>query len=144
VKSQGIKGRQRKERRKGAGLRSTGRSGAHRIVWCTIHQTLYSRVFLATSAIIHRTVHARRRTVRCTSRASATRYVDQEPTVIWRTGPSGAPQKRKPTNQVIICRVLCSYCSLSGVHWCNIPKKLLPKVDIRCEDVGKGLWAVGC
>ena len=23
-------------------------------------------------------------------------------------------------------------------------KKLLPKVDLRCVDVGKGLWAVGC
>ena len=27
---------------------------------------------------------------------------------------------------------------------CNIPKKVLPKVDLRCVDVGKGLWAVGC
>jgi hypothetical protein len=27
---------------------------------------------------------------------------------------------------------------------CNIPKQLLPKVDLRCVDVGKGLWAVGC
>jgi hypothetical protein len=27
---------------------------------------------------------------------------------------------------------------------CNIPKKKLPKVDLRCVDVGKGLWAVGC
>jgi hypothetical protein len=46
VKSKRIKGRQRKERRKGAGLRSTGRSGAtHRIVRCTVRQTLCSRVF---------------------------------------------------------------------------------------------------
>jgi hypothetical protein len=32
---------------------------------------------------------------------------------------------------------------LRGVE-CNIPKKMLPKVNLRCEDVGKGLWAVGC
>jgi hypothetical protein len=25
-----------------------------------------------------------------------------------------------------------------------IYKKMLPKVDLRCVDVGKGLWAVGC
>ena len=118
MKSKRIKGRQRKEQRKGAGLRSTGRSAAtHRIVRSIFQQTLYSRVFLATSAIIHRTVRARRRTVRSTSRATAICHVDQEPTVIWRTRPSGAPQKRKPTNQEILYRVLCSYCSLSGVHW---------------------------
>jgi hypothetical protein len=58
VKSKRIKGRQRKERRKGAGLRSTGRSGAtHRTVRCVpdnrcmVHPTLCSWVFLATSAI---------------------------------------------------------------------------------------------
>jgi hypothetical protein len=39
----------------------------------------------------------------------------QAPTVIWRTGRSGAPQKRKSANQGILYRVLCSYCSLSGV-----------------------------
>ena len=27
---------------------------------------------------------------------------------------------------------------------CNIPKKMLPKVYLRCVDVGKELWAVGC
>jgi hypothetical protein len=25
-----------------------------------------------------------------------------------------------------------------------ISQKMLPKVDLRCVDVGKGLWAVGC
>jgi hypothetical protein len=35
-------------------------------------------------------------------------------TVIWRIGRFGAPQKRKPTNQWILCRALCAYCSLSG------------------------------
>jgi hypothetical protein len=25
-----------------------------------------------------------------------------------------------------------------------ISKTMLPKVDLRCVDVGKGLWAVGC
>jgi hypothetical protein len=29
-------------------------------------------------------------------------------------GRSGAPQKRKTTNQGILCRILCSYYSLSG------------------------------
>jgi hypothetical protein len=24
------------------------------------------------------------------------------------------------------------------------PKKMLSMVDLRCVDVGKGLWAVGC
>jgi hypothetical protein len=38
----------------------------------------------------------------------------REPTVTWRTGRSGAPQKRKSPNQGILCRVLCAYCSLSG------------------------------
>ena len=123
MKFKRIKGRQRKERRKGAGLRSTGRSGVHQTLRCTVCQTLCSRVFLATSAIIHRTVRVRRWTVWCTSRATATCHVNQEPTIIWRTRPSGAPhrttwcpQKRKPTNQVILCRVLCVYYSLSGVH----------------------------
>ena len=32
---------------------------------------------------------------------------------------------------------------LRGVE-CNISKKMLPKVDLRCVDVGKGLWAIGC
>jgi hypothetical protein len=36
------------------------------------------------------------------------------PTVIWRNGRSGAPPKRKLTNQWILCRVLCAYCSLFG------------------------------
>jgi hypothetical protein len=38
----------------------------------------------------------------------------QAPTVIWRTGRSGAPHKRNTANQGILCHVLCSYCSLSG------------------------------
>ena len=25
-----------------------------------------------------------------------------------------------------------------------ISQKMLPKVDLRCVDVGKGLWAIGC
>jgi hypothetical protein len=106
VKSKRIKGRQRKERGKGAGLRSTGRSSAtHRTVRCTVRQTLCSQVFLATSAIFHWTVRARRRTVRCINRATATCHVDQEPMVIWCTGPSGAPYRtvrcpiEKETNQ---------------------------------------------
>jgi hypothetical protein len=94
VMSKRIKGRQRKERRKGARLCSTGQSSAtHRIVRSTVHPTLCSRVFLATSAIIHRTVRVRRQTVRCTTRAMATCHVDQGPTVIWRTRLSGAPKK---------------------------------------------------
>jgi hypothetical protein len=83
----------------------TGQSGVHRTVRCTVRQTLCSRVFLAMSAIIHQTVRARHRTVRCTSRATAICHVDQEPTVIWRTGPSNAPHRtiwcpiEKETNQ---------------------------------------------
>jgi hypothetical protein len=76
---------------------------------------------LATSAINHRTVRARRRTVRCSSRATATYHVDKRqrsygapdgpvPHIGW----SGAPQKRKLANQGILCRILCSYYSLSG------------------------------
>jgi hypothetical protein len=38
----------------------------------------------------------------------------QAPTVIWRTERSDAPQKKKPANQEILYRVLCSYYSLSG------------------------------
>jgi hypothetical protein len=32
---------------------------------------------------------------------------------------------------------------LRGVE-CNIPKKILQKVDLLCVDVGKWLWAIGC
>jgi hypothetical protein len=38
----------------------------------------------------------------------------REPTVIWRIGRSGVPQKRKPANQGILYCLLCSYCSLSN------------------------------
>jgi hypothetical protein len=55
----------------------TGQSGVHRTVRCTVRPTLCSRVFLATSAIIHWKVCARRRTVWCTSRATTTCHVDQ-------------------------------------------------------------------
>jgi hypothetical protein len=78
--------------------------------------------FLAMSTINHRTVRVRRRTVRCSSLATATYHVDKRqrsygasdgpvPHTRW----SGVPQKRKTANQGILCRVLCSYCSLSGV-----------------------------
>jgi hypothetical protein len=135
-----MKGRQRKERRKGAdcvasdgSLPPTGQSGVHRTVWCTVRPALCSWVFLATLAIIHRIVRARRRTVQCTSRAMATCHVDQGPTVIWRTGPFGAPQKRKPSNQVIFCRVLCSYCSLSAMptdRRQELPTKLIHPAQV--------------
>jgi hypothetical protein len=55
----------------------TGQSGVHWTVPCTARPTLCSRVFLATSAIIHWAVRARRRTVRCTSCATTTCHVDQ-------------------------------------------------------------------
>jgi hypothetical protein len=38
----------------------------------------------------------------------------QEPTITWCTGRSGVSLKRKPANQGILYRVLCSYYSLSG------------------------------
>jgi hypothetical protein len=101
----------------------TEQSGVHQTVRCTVHPTLCSWGLLAMSAIIHRTVHARRWTVRCTSCATATCHVDQgqrsygaPDRPVPDTGPSGAPHKRKPTNQVILCHVLCSYYLLSGVH----------------------------
>jgi hypothetical protein len=99
----------------------TGQSGMHRTVQCTVRPNLCSWVFLVLSVIIHRTVRmrprtvcARHRTVRCTSRATTTYHVDQGPTIIWHTRPSGAPQNRKSPNQAILCCILCTYCSLSG------------------------------
>jgi hypothetical protein len=88
----------------------TGQSGA------LSGPTRCSRVFQPTLAKNHRTVRAWHRTVRCSSHATASCHVDLGPTITWCTGQSGAPQKRKPTNQVILCRVQCAYCSLSGVH----------------------------
>jgi hypothetical protein len=38
----------------------------------------------------------------------------QEPTITWCIGRFGAPQNRKLANQGILCRVLCTYYSLSG------------------------------
>jgi hypothetical protein len=76
---------------------------------------------LATSAINHRTVDMRHRTVRCCSRATTTYHVDKRQRSygapdgpLPHTGWSGALQKRESANQRILCRVLCSYCSLSG------------------------------
>jgi hypothetical protein len=78
---------------------------------------------LAWSAINHRTVRARRRTVRCPSHATATCHIDKSQRSYGapdgpmpHTGRSSAPQKRKPADQGILCRVLCSYCPMFGVH----------------------------
>jgi hypothetical protein len=80
-------------------------------LWCS----------LATSIINHRTVCAWHRTVRCSSRATATCHIDERQRSygaldgpVLHTGWSGASQKRKPANQWILCRALCVYCSLSG------------------------------
>jgi hypothetical protein len=88
-----------------------------------LRNLLLSCFSLATSAIHHRTVRARRGTVRCFSRATATCHVNKNQQSygapddpVPHTGQSGVPQKRKSANQGILCRVLCSYCSLSGVH----------------------------
>jgi hypothetical protein len=61
----------------------TRQSGVvHRTVWCApdslvqgLRNSSLSGFFLAASAINHRTVHARRRTVRCSSRAMASCHV---------------------------------------------------------------------
>jgi hypothetical protein len=83
-----------KKHRKGAGLRSTGRSGAtHRTVRCTVCPTICSWGFLAKSAIIHRAVRVRYRTVQCTSRATTSCHIGLGPTVTWRTEQSGAPHR---------------------------------------------------
>jgi hypothetical protein len=86
-------------------VQTTGQSGVHRTVWCTVRPTRCSRVFLATSTIIHWTVRARRQTVRCTSRATVTCHVDQgqlsygaPDRSVPHTGQSGAPTE-KETNQ---------------------------------------------
>jgi hypothetical protein len=122
VKSKRIKRRQRKKGRKGAALCSTGRSGAtHRTVRCKVCELVALGCSLATSTINHRTVRAWHRTVRCSSRATATCHIDKRQRSygapdgpVLHTGRSGAPQKRKPANQWILCRSLCVYCSLSG------------------------------
>jgi hypothetical protein len=93
----------------------TGQSGARSVELITLGFSM------ATSAINHRTVRARRRAVRCSSQAMATCHVDKHQRSngapdgpVPHTGWSGAPQKRKSANQGILCRVLCMYCSLSG------------------------------
>jgi hypothetical protein len=66
----------------------TGQSGARS------SHTRCSRIFLATSAIIHRTVRARHGTVRYTSCATASGHVSARPTVNRCTGQSGAPEAK--------------------------------------------------
>jgi hypothetical protein len=96
---------------------STRRSGAtHRTVWCKVCELVALGCSLATLTINHRTV-------RCSSRATATYHVDERQRSYGtpdgpmpHTGRSGAPQKRKLVNQWIICRALYAYCSLSGAR----------------------------
>jgi hypothetical protein len=87
----------------------------HRTVRCTVCPTCCSRGFQPTSAKIHRTVCTRRRTVRCTSRATASCHVGPGPTVIWCTGRSDAPQKRKPIRRFSVASsartIRCSVCT---------------------------------
>jgi hypothetical protein len=98
VKSKRSKRKQRKKQGKCAELRSTGQSGVHQTVRCTVQPNSLLSGFQPTSAKIHRTVRARRRTVRCTSRATATCHIGLGPTVMWCTGRSGAPTEAE-TNQ---------------------------------------------
>jgi hypothetical protein len=107
VKSKIIKRRQIKKRRKGVVLHSTGRSGAtHGTVRCMVCELVALGFSLATSAINHRTVRARRRIVRCSSHATAICHVDKRQRSPWRTVRSDAPHKRKIANQGLLCRVL--------------------------------------
>jgi hypothetical protein len=70
----------------------TGRSEAnHRTIRCKVCELIDLGFFLATSAKNHRTVRARRRTVRCSSRATAICHVDE------RQRSHGAPDGRCPT-----------------------------------------------
>jgi hypothetical protein len=85
----------------------TGQSGAR-----SANSSL-SSFSLATSAMNHRTVRARRRTVWCSSRAMAICHVDKRQRShgapdgpVLHTGRSGAPQKMKTANQGILCHVL--------------------------------------
>jgi hypothetical protein len=92
VKYKRIKRRQRKKGRKGVDLCSTGRFGAtprtvrcapdspvcvHRTVRCKVCELVALGCSLATSTINHRIVRAWHRTVRCSSRATATCHVDE-------------------------------------------------------------------
>jgi hypothetical protein len=93
----------------------------HRTVRCKVCELVALGCSLATSTINHRTVRAWHRTVRCSSRATATCHVDEcqrsygaPDGPVLHNGWSGAPQKRKPANQWILCHALCAYCSLSG------------------------------
>jgi hypothetical protein len=92
----------------------------HRTVRCKDCELVALGCSLATSTINHRTVRTRRRTVRCSSRAMATCHDDKRQRSygapngpVPHTGRSGAPQKRKPANQWILCHALCAYYSLS-------------------------------
>jgi hypothetical protein len=86
-----------------------------------LRNLLLSGFSLGTSAINHQTVRARHRAIRCSSRATATCHADKRQrsygapdSPVPHNKRSGAPQKRKSVNQGILCRVLCSHCSLSG------------------------------
>jgi hypothetical protein len=94
----------------------TGQSGVHRTVRCTVRATRRSRVF--SGYVGYKSPDSPREAPDSLVLQPCNDYLPrrQEPTVIWRTGRSGAPQKRKPAIQGILCHVLCSYCSLSGVH----------------------------
>jgi hypothetical protein len=68
--------KQRKKQREAAGLRCIGwPSATHRTVWCTVWPNSPPSGFQPTSTIIHWTVCARRRTVRCTSCATTSGHV---------------------------------------------------------------------
>ena len=71
----------------------TEQFGMHRTVRCLVRPTRCSRGFQPTSAIIPQMVRARKRTVRCANRATASCHVGLGPTVKCRTGQSGAPHR---------------------------------------------------
>ena len=92
----------------------------HRTVRCTVRLTSRSREFQPTSAIIHQTIHAERRTVRCASQPTTSCHISQGAIVTWSTGQSGAthwtvrcpPEQEtsQPRDSLLV------HCWMSGVH----------------------------
>jgi hypothetical protein len=77
----------------------TRQSGVHQTVQCMVRPTACSREFKPASAIIHRTVRAEHRTVRCASRqrlaatlAEGQRSSGEPDSLVLPTGRSGAPR----------------------------------------------------
>jgi hypothetical protein len=109
---------QRKEQGKGAGLQCTKQSGAtHRTVRCHGPANWALSGILACVGYNSSDRPREAPDSPVCEPPTASCYVGRGPKVKWRTGQSGAPQKRKLANQRILCRAQCAHCSLSSVHW---------------------------